>query len=540
MSPAASAVAVGALTLAGLASRLSQLNASLWYDEMWSTHIKLGNLVMLGHQVLYDAHPPTYVGFMYVWIRLFGDSELSVRMPSLLGGCLSIVLLYLVGKRVVGQGAALCAAALLAFSPPHIWYSQEARPYSLAICLLLVATLAYYKLLEEPRARGWYIAYTAAMSAAVFSHYFIAIFLGSISLLCLPAIRREPSRSLFIINLSIAGALAAFLLVKYVFGVTPTGLYYLRSFTLGEWWALYFDWFLLARSFVDVSSPGTWLLLAVQAVFFGLLLRGLWLMLSRADPERQIPALTTLLFMAGLPAALFSLTLVGLHNLYIERSTLVVLPFFLLVLARGLVDERRRLASVLSVTFAIVVTAATLTTFYSRTVADRITVADPKPDWRHAAAYLAPQAAASGPAQPSVVFAVTPPISLSYYDAQIGERGELKNKGMAKFDRVKKVLGETNPVVRWLEPQVAQYLNDVTGEVTLEVVRVDHAQAMVDALVHRRAGEFYLLHDKFWPGEFDQLFKEITADRRFSRLGVEQFRGIEIYRFRLADTLPSL
>ena len=38
------------------------------------------------HILLYDVHNPLYNSVMYAWINLFGDSELSIRLPSILAG----------------------------------------------------------------------------------------------------------------------------------------------------------------------------------------------------------------------------------------------------------------------------------------------------------------------------------------------------------------------------------------------------------------------------------------------------------------------
>ena len=118
------------LLIIAVSLRLPNLNESLWLDELWSTHVKLGNIILLGRQVLYDSHPPFYYLFMFSWIRLFGDSELSIRIPPLIFGVLSIFLTYKLALRFVGKKGAFLTAFLMSLTPVHIWYSQEARHYS--------------------------------------------------------------------------------------------------------------------------------------------------------------------------------------------------------------------------------------------------------------------------------------------------------------------------------------------------------------------------------------------------------------------------
>jgi len=58
----------------------------------------------------------------------FDRSEAALRSLSLLAGLISIYLLYLLGRALLGAGVGLISAALLALSPFALYYSQEARP----------------------------------------------------------------------------------------------------------------------------------------------------------------------------------------------------------------------------------------------------------------------------------------------------------------------------------------------------------------------------------------------------------------------------
>ena len=150
--------------------RLPNLTESLWLDELWATRVMLVDLPTLWTTILLDTHPPVYSGFMFVWITLFGDSELSIRLPSLIFGVVSVGLTYLVVTRYVSRTATVLACLLLALSPVHIWYSQEARPYSAAVCLVLLAVFAYHKLEESPRSALWSTVYFGSMWSAVLTH----------------------------------------------------------------------------------------------------------------------------------------------------------------------------------------------------------------------------------------------------------------------------------------------------------------------------------------------------------------------------------
>src|SRR6185312_1527604 len=79
--------------------------------------------------------------------------EFGLRFLPALFGALGIPVVYAVGRRLVGERAALFAAALLAVSPLHVYYSQFARYWSLVFLLSAVYPYALYLGLRE-RNRG--------------------------------------------------------------------------------------------------------------------------------------------------------------------------------------------------------------------------------------------------------------------------------------------------------------------------------------------------------------------------------------------------
>jgi uncharacterized membrane protein len=124
--------------------RLSQLgNKSLWFDEVASIYFaelpteKLWNLEWSRP----ESHPPLYYHGLSYWVDWFGDSETSVRLPSALISLINVALIYILGRRLFSDQVGLLAAALLAFSPLHIWYAQEARMYVWMTTIMLLSAI---------------------------------------------------------------------------------------------------------------------------------------------------------------------------------------------------------------------------------------------------------------------------------------------------------------------------------------------------------------------------------------------------------------
>ena len=181
---------------------------SLWVDELesWrrSSFDTIG--VVFDEGVMTEAHPPLYYVLLHYWQMVCGDSEASLRMPSVIAGVLSIIVLFAVGTRLFSPYVGLLASFFLAFSQYAIHESQNARMYSL---FLLFSLLSVYtgiplakKVFHEERvkARG-VVLYLFYSLLACFFHYYgiLFIFLQSCCLFIYIVPRRVSLKSFFIV-----------------------------------------------------------------------------------------------------------------------------------------------------------------------------------------------------------------------------------------------------------------------------------------------------------------------------------------------------
>ncbi len=173
---------VALISIVGGVLRLWALGKqSLWIDEafsVWVAQHSIGSLVQFVSSV--DQHPPLYYLLLHGWMALFGDSERSVRSLSALLSIATIPLFYIAGKKLVGRTAAMVAVFLLALSPFHIRYAQEARMYALAA--FLAAGLLYARAVwfsdSMPRTRRRYAAIAALVffeTTMMYTHNNIAV-----------------------------------------------------------------------------------------------------------------------------------------------------------------------------------------------------------------------------------------------------------------------------------------------------------------------------------------------------------------------------
>lgn len=162
-----------------LGLRLYQLGAqSLWYDEGVTATVAQRGLSELTQWTAHDIQPPLYYYVVFLWGRLAGWSEWSLRFPSAWWGVLSVPLLAVVAQRLTRRPlAGLLAALLAALHPLLVYYSQEARMYTMLVTLgvltayLLLRTLAQTTMKAAPSWLGL-TAYILSAVAAVYTHYF--------------------------------------------------------------------------------------------------------------------------------------------------------------------------------------------------------------------------------------------------------------------------------------------------------------------------------------------------------------------------------
>ena len=156
------------LIIGCLAIRLIGLNQSLWLDEAISANVSK-NLTY--SQIIKDFspndfHPPTYYLMLKAWTGIFGYSEISLRMPSIIFALVTVYLVYFLGG--------IWPAALVGFNPLLVYYSQEARMYSMVTMLL---TLCLYCLVKK---RYVWVSVLAGLSFLTF--YGAVFFLAAMTL----------------------------------------------------------------------------------------------------------------------------------------------------------------------------------------------------------------------------------------------------------------------------------------------------------------------------------------------------------------------
>lgn len=142
----------------------------LWYDEIrtlvGSIREPLG--VMLTHFPSNNDHV-LYSILSHISVAIGGETPFTVRLPAILFGIVSIPLIYAMGTRVTTRFEALAAAILATVAAQHIWFSQNARGYTLLLVVSLISTQLLLDGLKT-RSRTPWILFAIACALGAYTH----------------------------------------------------------------------------------------------------------------------------------------------------------------------------------------------------------------------------------------------------------------------------------------------------------------------------------------------------------------------------------
>lgn len=364
------------VTALALVVRLSTLTVqSLWLDEAYTDHlVHLGFGSMLSTIPKTESTPPLYYMIVWGWTHIFGYSEFALRSVSALAGAAIVTVGYVLAGRLGGHRAAVIAGVLLALSPLMIWFSQEARAYSLATLLATGTVLCVIRYLDTLDGR-WLAGWAATAALGVCTHYFVA-FIVAPELVLLIWRRRSDRRVQVALALVIVVMIA---LVPLALAQRGTGhADYIAQGSLATRTAQVPKQFL-----VGYASPSQVLTAGLAALIVAV--GALWPLVR---DFRRLDRSIVIVLVIGLCGVLvpFALALVGVDFLD-TRNVLVALPAVVAVLAVGFAAPTSWprggiLAGCLALLFAVIVLLVDTNPQYQRV------------DWRGASSALG---AAAGP-----------------------------------------------------------------------------------------------------------------------------------------------
>lgn len=164
--------------LVGALLRLAWIGqAPYWYDEAFTVLLTRLPFMRMIAATAGDTHPPLWYVIEWVWSRMAGEGETAMRLPAALFAILAMPLFVRMMRSLrVPERVMMPAAWAMALMPFQVFYAQEARMYSLLICLVLLAVIAIAE-------RRWWLV-SLAVALLLWTHnygLFYAAVLGMLA-----------------------------------------------------------------------------------------------------------------------------------------------------------------------------------------------------------------------------------------------------------------------------------------------------------------------------------------------------------------------
>jgi mannosyltransferase len=177
---------------------LAYTGAGFWQPSYWTDEAATLSAVRREFPELQallgtvDAVHGAYYFLMFGWTRLFGFSEISLRLPSLIAVALSAVLVTELGRKVAGTPCGVLAAAFLTVLPRTQYVGTDARSYALTVLGAVSASFLLVSIRENPRMGKW-VGYGAVGVLTVsLSFYCVFLFIAhAVTVLVDPKLRTQ-------------------------------------------------------------------------------------------------------------------------------------------------------------------------------------------------------------------------------------------------------------------------------------------------------------------------------------------------------------
>jgi uncharacterized membrane protein len=296
---------------------------------------------------------PLYFVLARAWVKVFGASATILRTFSVVLSIISLPLAFLLVRELFGRTLeAWIAVGLIAVSPLHLVYAQEARQYMLWVDLLLLTSWLFLVALKRTTERGrpswrWFALYTGALGLTLITHLVTVLVMAAHLLFVVASKRLRVTAAVWV-------TAAAQLVVALLF--LPWGLSILTEAQHRAWipWAAndvgFGQWSRMAggayaRAFVDIDAEITGFLdrMSVVGVLVIILIGGI-LLVRHAPPQARL-FLPLLGATCSLPLIVVDLTAGGWRTAVIRYQFPVVIATQLCVafgIAHLLVSSGRR------------------------------------------------------------------------------------------------------------------------------------------------------------------------------------------------------
>jgi len=174
--------------LSGAVLWLRPLPSSLWLDELVTWWVVKDSFSDAIHRA-YDFQGQSIAYYVVAWLtRHIGSAEWVLRLPSLAAMTLAAYLMYRLARRLLDREYARLTVFFFVLWPGLVFEASNARPYAIAILLVVASALALVRWLDRPTV-GRLVAFAAFAAAIGYAHILYVFVLPAFLLYAIVRVR---------------------------------------------------------------------------------------------------------------------------------------------------------------------------------------------------------------------------------------------------------------------------------------------------------------------------------------------------------------
>ncbi len=496
------------LVAVSLLFRFDGMIESIWYDEVYRTKAIYFDRSIW--KILFvDCHNFLYNALMHIWIHIFGDSEVLIRLPSLVMGYSSALIMQ---QWIAGRWGRLFSVLVFAwfiFSPFHIWYSTEAKNNAMVMLFTVLIFVSYDALIARPDSRSS----NAAIAASVLGIYtdFLLFFpiLAAWILLYADGVRKHDG--------ALVGSYRRIMLRTIVL-IAPIVIYkaiiieilfrsYLKFLNFEQLLLFFGDYLVSGNAVMPIDTNNfvfnahdifttLFYVSSILLVLICIVSGSKWLI---ANSGSQIVVYFLVPIVIIMLLSLY-MHLTGRRQVYLERSLAsVTFYFFGIMLFSGVRLLPTSWMQNLVVIFFVILNIFASSLMLTVHKADW-TVYKPNPDWKSVSSYILKE---DTNCSSSIIVGTSPLNALQYYMA----RSFKVDTDIFCLDS-----NQNSRFVSWDSSSNRDFVHMAKS---------------------KRAIFAYIVRNMYWSLQIDELLDHVHADARDKFINKKSFFGIELYTYQI-------
>ena len=180
---------------------------SLGYDELFTINIvdlqSLQEVIYEGN--IRDTHPPLYHFLLFLFVKIFGITELSIRLFSAFCGILSIYFIFVLSRKIFSLKEGIISSILLMFNTYVMQINQFARGYALFVLLSILTFIYFFNIIKNQKTliNKDTLLYVIFSTLNIYTHYFALFLLVNQMLFLLFFYRKKSIKYLLFFSITI-------------------------------------------------------------------------------------------------------------------------------------------------------------------------------------------------------------------------------------------------------------------------------------------------------------------------------------------------